>query len=645
MLKKTLVVAALLSLVGCAAAQHVSRGDDLLKQGKYQEAIASYENALRLSPGHSSAQEGIRRARRESVADELGKAKQALTKGDYAGALVLALRARRMPLDLDEVALAQDIDNTISMASRRAEEQVRQWGEKGLYLLAVELADQVVRASPGVESRSRWAEDVRAKAGEHFQALAKELQSKGLIGSAAMQLAMAKQVGADVAVTEVAGLWDKFTEPVCFAEPSVSVTDVNRQLGDLQGVVATAAKAELDSLRARCGEGTRPLGVTIEVTAAKVVDETTKEQAAKALPGSNIETVEVYYDERPYTVEEEYTEHEKRIEKQERRDCAPRPGQPRGCRTWVEDVEVTVPIKRNRKVTKVERIKRTRPAKGPFPPDKVVTYEITSVERRVQLQGTINIAGAPGAAVPFVVDVESRDKGNQEVNHPRMLIKADPLEAKPMPEVIGEAAAKLTADLRAAVAAAVKAWSEEDAKQARDKAAEGARAEAEELYLRQIALGDTEDTDVNAFFQDRYGKPVGAVISYLLEALGQDVARRRPGQEDVVQSFPRRGTAGEGTGSAAAEAAERAARAVVEQDAPQEEAKPDVTQMQDDELKALEEASFAAGQPGQPEEPETAPQNGASSTGEGGAAEPSDDAATPAQDDTGSSRAPISPKS
>src|SRR5690606_8101547 len=128
----------------------------------------------------------------------------------------------------------------------------------------------------------------------------------------------------------------------------------------------SAAKAELNALRARCGEGSRPLGVTIDISSAKVEDETTTEDAAKALPGSGVETVEVYYDERPYTVEEEFTEYEKRIEKQEKRDCAPKPGQPRGCRTWVEDVEVTVPIKRTRKVTKVERIERTRPAKGPF---------------------------------------------------------------------------------------------------------------------------------------------------------------------------------------------------------------------------------------------------------------------------------------
>ena len=45
-----------------------------------------------------------------------------------------------------------------------------------------------------------------------------------------------------------------------------------------------------------------------------------------------------------------------RIEKREKRDCAPRPGKERGCVTWTEEVEVKVPIKKKREVPEKETL-------------------------------------------------------------------------------------------------------------------------------------------------------------------------------------------------------------------------------------------------------------------------------------------------
>ena len=54
------------------------------------------------------------------------------------------------------------------------------------------------------------------------------------------------------------------------------------------------------------------------------------------------------------------TEMQTRIEKREMRDCAPRPGKARGCRTWVEDVEVKVPVEVKREVERVRQEERER---------------------------------------------------------------------------------------------------------------------------------------------------------------------------------------------------------------------------------------------------------------------------------------------
>ena len=63
--------------------------------------------------------------------------------------------------------------------------------------------EQIVDASPGVRSRQEWAEEVRRKAIEHHQGLAQGLIEEGLFGSAAIQLAFARRVGAEVAAEQV----------------------------------------------------------------------------------------------------------------------------------------------------------------------------------------------------------------------------------------------------------------------------------------------------------------------------------------------------------------------------------------------------------------------------------------------------------
>ena len=99
-------------ICGCAAREHLLRGEDFLKQGRHSDALVEYERALRKSPENAAAEEGIRKARRLGVRIELRKANRYLKRGEYAKALRGALNARRMPLDLEDVDLIQKIDIT-----------------------------------------------------------------------------------------------------------------------------------------------------------------------------------------------------------------------------------------------------------------------------------------------------------------------------------------------------------------------------------------------------------------------------------------------------------------------------------------------------------------------------------------------------
>jgi len=542
--KRTLVVLVIAALMaGCAVRQHLKRGDQALKDGNFNDAIAAYEEALRVAPGHTGAHERIRRARRFAVRDRLEIADQALSAGKLASALRYAMQARRMPLDLEDVNLVRRIDATVDKAAQLAKNRVRDYVDRGHFLNAVGLSQHIVDASPGVESREVWAGKVRQLAIGHYTSLAEELSGSKLAGSAAIQLAMARKVGAEVKVGDVQALWNRFAEPTCFAEPKVKVVDKSGKARELGAKIETTARTELQKLRDQCGDGNRPIGVTIQLTKVDLRDDTSKQTAAKPLPGVEIKTEEIYYEEETYTVIEEVTEYEIQIKKEERRDCAPRPGKPRGCHKWIKEVEVKVPKKVKKEVEKIRRIEKTRPIKEPLPPDKVLSYEVTTVKRRVSYQGTIEITGEVKVKRPFEVERISNDTSNAEARTEGMVIPADPLEAKSMTTLVAEAAESVAEDVRKAVADGVSVWAQRYQKEAEKRVLGGQMPQAEELYLKLLALGAEGGDGMRKFFNDRYGRRVEKVMDLLASALGRSVPKRvATGADSAAKArFPTRG--------------------------------------------------------------------------------------------------------
>lgn len=540
--RQVVCLLAMWMVVGCAAREHLVRGDGFLKQGRHADAIMEYERVLEGEPDNEEAQQGIRKARRLAVRIELKQANRNLKQGNYAKALRGALRARRMPLDLEDVDLVQKIDSTIASTAKAAEKRVREFIGRKHYIPAVELADSIVHASPGEKAREFWAEDIRKQAVAYYDTLGKKLRAKRP-GSAAIQLALKKRaLGEKVERGAMAPLWDRFASPICFGTPVVKISDPSGRLGEVGTSLQGRLVGALKGFQERCGEGTRPLGLKIQFSEVKVVDGTDTREAAQALPGVRVKTEEVYYEEVPYTEMVEVKEFETRVEKQERRDCAPRPGKPRGCRTWVEDVEVKVPVIRKKEVQKVRRIERKRPIKN-LPDAKVVKYDVTTVTRQITYGGTIGIKGVSFAPSRFTVSHESVDSSHGEVNSRGVFIKADPLRVESLAEVEKRAGTKLFLRIKEVLGRAVTEWTHEMRSNARQNSADGNFAAAEEGYLALVALGAAPGKELEDFFNKRYGLGVHNVLDTVSPAVGREiVASRKTGKvKGEGGRFPRRG--------------------------------------------------------------------------------------------------------
>ena len=612
---------------GCAVQKLLNRGDKLLKDRDYPKAISTYEEVLRMEPGNKTAHERIKVARREHVRAKLSEAEVALSGGELAKALGDAQRARRMPLDLEDVELVRQIDASIDKAAQLAEDRVKSYVDKGHFLAAVDLSQQIVNASPGVTSREKWAAEVREKAVDYYQTLAKSLRGDRVFGSAAIQLAAARSLGAEVKVSEVRELWNKFTDPTCFASPQIDVVDKSGKAKELVAKIQTTALAELEKVRAGCGEGSRKLGVKISLVKVDIVDDSKVIRAAKALPGVSIDTEEVYYEEEPYTETEEVTEYETKIEKKELRDCAPRPGKERGCSSWVEDVEVKVPIKKTREVAKVRKIRKTRPIQGPLPEDKVLTYEVTTVSRRVAYEGTITLTGEVDKVAQFAVKTESSDSSNPEVAGRGLVIPVDPMQAKALSELAADAAEGVAEEVRRAVNETAKEWVKSFEEQAQKRILAGQMPQAEELYLKELALGASGGKELKSFFEERYGRSVAAVMGLLAVALGREAAARPAGEEATTGSttnyFPKHVRNDEPT---LEEAPLPSTTTTLKNVKPAPAAEGPKQQGQgsgitEDEIKALEETSIDVLKP--KDSPATSPATGAETAPQdGGAAQP-----------------------
>ena len=158
-------------LTACGGSVWVQKGDALLEQERYDDAIEAYEQALRESPRDDAAERGMAQARGGQAREIIEQAEGNLEQGRYVEAMRQALAARSMPIDLGEVRLSRRIDRTIAAIDDDSDVQVERWLEQERYLDAVDLANALGSVD---ERRRSWASSVQAKAIEFYRGSAAE---------------------------------------------------------------------------------------------------------------------------------------------------------------------------------------------------------------------------------------------------------------------------------------------------------------------------------------------------------------------------------------------------------------------------------------------------------------------------------------
>jgi len=458
-------------------------------------------------------------ARPGDVEALLAEAEVALNDSDYAVALGLALKARRVPLNLDEIDLVERIDAVTKQAARRADEKVGEFVARGQLLAAVMLARQMAEAGPDLVSQSAWATQAQADAPAHYSQAAAAAANE-LPGAAALALAAAAEAGAKVEPGAVQRLWRRFLDGVCFAPALARVSDASRQAALLVPVVDAGARGELERLRARC-EGRQPLGLNIRIDALASQDSSRAVRVARPFADVEIKTTEAYVEEQPYTTLEQVEDVDVRKEKRELRDCAPRPGKERGCRTWVEEVAVSVPVVRVREVQRLRRVEKQRPLAVELSAEQGVMLDTTLLTRRLSCSGVIEVQGTPLPARPFAVSVEGSDTSNPAVQTERLVIAAHSATLPSVASLEAQAGGEVVQAVAIALDDALLATRTVVEQQAREFVHKDDLVRAEERYLALLMLGSGETPNVSAFFVQRYGLPLRA----LMDVLGAGLAK------------------------------------------------------------------------------------------------------------------------
>jgi tetratricopeptide (TPR) repeat protein len=287
--------------VGCAAQRHIRQGDDLLSQGRYAEAVSAYEHAIAADPDDAAASARLRKARGLVAGAALAQVQEKLRQGDDLGAMQLAADVRAMPIDLEDVRLVRRIDQTVSRVVHGVKSRIESAIGHGHWLVAAELSRHLLAVSPKDGALRAYAEQVTADAIEHYRSLANERRKARLRGSAALQLALAQRVGAPVSAAEVGKLWHRFASSLCFSRPRVVVTA--KGAGEVARAavepISEAIEANLESMLVYCKRGGSDLTVRVALRKGERSETRDRSRAVKALPGAELVTEEVYFEEEP----------------------------------------------------------------------------------------------------------------------------------------------------------------------------------------------------------------------------------------------------------------------------------------------------------------------------------------------------------
>jgi hypothetical protein len=366
----------------------------------------------------------------------LNQAQTALAKHDSVTALKIAAKAHDTPLDLQDVVLIRKIDDALMRASQDVLAQSRTLLNEGRYYEAAELSQTIAATVPHDRQYAQWATEVKNKAiAAYLNKAQHEMQNKHLV---MIYASLAKRLGAEAFPPTLS---DK-----CLISANVTVARADHKTCEICSQLSEALSQDLS--RDVCLGQLKPLNVRIVLNQLQITNLEDQYQGAKSLPGFNVKTEEEYQEDVGYAAIEDVTETQTHIEKQERRDCAPRPGEDRGCRTWLEDTEIKVAVTSERLVPKTKRVSKMRPLPGPFAPEQVVTFDVQRIRRDMLLTGEVSIEGAAQAKGMINTHILAEDTAHAAVEKQGFVLPADPMEAMTFADVEQAAVKQTIAQVR-----------------------------------------------------------------------------------------------------------------------------------------------------------------------------------------------------
>lgn len=530
------LLVASLAIGGCATRRRLERGDQLMASGQAQAAVAVLEQGLSEDPQNPEIQKHLDQARREAQAQAFRQAQRALQAAQFRLAWDALTQARQQAFalhDNPQQARIDELQRTLINAARQhVAALIKQGDAHGDYAAAVHLTDWLPVETQQAELVA-WAKQTRARIAAGHRRLASE-RVAAHPGSAALHWSMAR--GLDGERSSDAALlraWQRFVQPVCYAEPEVEVHDASNTPDEFPSQLRDVALTQLQSFRARCGNGVVPLRVHVLVDGVETIDQSAKAPAAVARPGLQLRTEEVVQLQEHVRTTQEATVYENRVITVAHQDC-PAPSK---CRNWSEQVRKKLPVRRLQVVEGSHAVEHRRLLEG-LPEDQIVRFERVTVTRRVTSHGRIAVDNAAFTSLPFAATAESSDSGHPEVVREDAVLGADPLDVRDLPSLTQEAAGRAAEMVQ--MAAQEAAWDRAQAYADQAAQAQGTQPDvAEEAYLSMLALGLDGGEPVREFFAQRYGQPASVVLGHLGQALGAAPTGLEEAAADLTLLFPR----------------------------------------------------------------------------------------------------------
>ncbi len=492
------------SMAACQTTALVKRGNAEYASGQYDKSAQSFELALREHPQDEAARKSLERARAAWADVLVGRIQTALREERYSDAVQGLQVLRDVPLSLDDFDRRGNVQKVTTDVQSKIQGMIAGLVDRGRSVEAMQLALSV---GAGSESES-WFAGLSQRLGAMHRERSQQARIKGLPGVSALHTALAYAVGdADTSHDTVEAAWLAIRDAHCKQGPQLVVKGSCKDCDELTAV--------LSSKIGNACPLNMPIKVTLQIDASDRTDRTETEIFyATRGDAARVDIVKITV---PDVEFREIDDVDVKIEKIAHRDCAPRPGEERRCREWIEEKRHETPVKRRTWVQTTRQIDRPKPGPneaGSFP------YARDWIQRGAMIRGMVSVTMGDQKLVtdqPFVAKryVEASEH-DAVMADGTVLVPANRggiLDAKNLWQSVLD---DLSTEVRAQILAAQEHFVEARVRDAAVPASIDTFLQADDTLVRAVAGGVTLDPGSRSYFKNRYGMGPDEAVQYLV---------------------------------------------------------------------------------------------------------------------------------